>query len=144
MLNYNVNEIKFQIQRIYVKDISFETPNTPQVFNKDWDSNLTLNIHTKHSQLSIKIFEVVLSLTVTSYLNEEIAFLCEVKQAGIFNIYSINKLYLEHFLSTYCPNILFPYASECINNLIIRGSFPQINLAPINFDKIFNEQCQKK
>ncbi|PPI86908.1 protein-export chaperone SecB [Candidatus Pantoea edessiphila] len=144
MSEYNIDEITFQIQRIYIKDISFEAPNTPQIFQKDWNSNLKLDIDNSSYQLSNELFEVVLSVTVIADIDKITAFICEVKQAGIFNIIGIQDLRLMHCLGVYCPNILFPYASECINNLIARGTFPQINLVPINFDKLFTTKLQQK
>ncbi|MBK4775279.1 protein-export chaperone SecB [Candidatus Pantoea edessiphila] len=145
MLNYNANEIEFQIMRIYVKDISLEAPNIPQIFHKDWNSKLEFSINTSFCQLSEGVFEVVLNVTVTCHLDKDIAFLCEIKQAGIFSINKnkIDDLQITHFLSTYCPNMLFPYASECINNLVARASFPLIHLLPIDFYEIFNKNLQK-
>ncbi|PPI88710.1 protein-export chaperone SecB [Candidatus Pantoea edessiphila] len=142
MSNYNINEIKFQINRIYVKDISFEAANTPKIFHKDWNSNFKLDVYTSSYQLSSKLFEVVLGLTVTASMDKDIAFICEVKQAGIFNTNSIHDSQIIYFLGVYCPTILFPYGSECISNLVTRGTFPQINLAPINFDDLFHKQSK--
>ncbi|PPI88034.1 protein-export chaperone SecB [Candidatus Pantoea edessiphila] len=144
MLDYKFDEMRFHIQRIYIKDISFEAPNTPQIFQKDWNSKLELNIDTFSNQLSNEIFEVVLRLTVTANIDKDIAFLCEVKQAGIFNIIDIPDLYKTHFLRVYCPNILFPYGSECISNLVTRGTFPQTHLTPINFDELLKNKISIK
>ena len=128
MSEQNSTEMTFQIQRIYTKDISFEAPNAPQVFQKDWQPEVKL----------------VLRVTVTAALGEETAFLCEVQQGGIFSIDGIEGTQMAHCLGAYCPNILFPYARECITSLVSRGTFPQLNLAPVNFDALFMNYLQQQ
>lgn len=131
------NEMKFQIQRIYTKDVSFEAPKAPQIFQTEWEPEVKLDLDTASSQLDNEIYEVVLRVTVTVTVGIETAFLCEIHQAGIFTIRGIEGTQMAHCLGAYCPNILFPYARECITSLISRGSFPQLNLAPVNFDALF-------
>ncbi len=134
------NEVKqpeFQIQRVYIKDVSFEAPSTPLVFQKEWQPEVKLDMDTKTAVLAENIYEVALTLTVTCTLGEETAFLCEVKQAGIFTVANLEGPQLAHCLGAYCPTILFPYARETISSLVSRGSFPQLNLAPVNFDALF-------
>ena len=134
------NEVKqpeFHIQRVYIKDVSFEAPNTPAIFQKEWQPEVKLDMDTKTAVLSQDIYEVVLTLTVTCTLGEETAFLCEVKQAGIFTASNLEAQQLAHCLGSYCPNILFPYARETVASLVSKGSFPQLNLAPVNFDALF-------
>lgn len=138
------SEMNFQIQRIYTKDISFEAPNAPQAFQREWQPEVKLDLDTASSQLAEGIFEVVLRVTVTATLENESAFLCEVQQAGIFTIEGIDGPQMEHCLGAYCPNILFPYARECISALVSRGTFPQLNLAPVNFDALFMNYLQQK
>ncbi|WP_024872495.1 protein-export chaperone SecB [Tolumonas lignilytica] len=128
---------EFQIQRIYIKDVSFEAPNTPVVFQKDWQPEVKLDMDTQTQVLGQDVYEVALTLTVTCKLGEETAFLCEVKQAGIFTAANLDAQSLAHCLGAFCPNILFPYARETIASLVSRGSFPQLNLAPVNFDALF-------
>ena len=130
--NNEVQQPEFHIQRIYIKDVSFETPNTPAIFQKEWQPEVKLDMDTKTAVLSQDIYEVVLTLTVTCTLGEETAFLCEVKQAGIFTASNLEAQQLAHCLGSYCPNILFPYARETIAGLVSKGSFPQLNLAPVN------------
>ncbi len=142
MSEQNNSEMTFQIQRVYTKDISFEAPNAPQVFQKEWEPEVKLDLDTASSQLADGIFEVVLRVTVTATVGEETAFLCEVQQAGIFTIAGIEGTQLAHCLGAYCPNILFPYARECISGLVSRGTFPQLNLAPVNFDALFMNYLQ--
>ena len=128
---------EFQIQRIYIKDVSFEAPNTPVVFQKEWNPEVKLDMVTQTQVLGQDVYEVALTLTVTCKLGEETAFLCEVKQAGIFTAANLDGTNLAHCLGAFCPNILFPYARETIASLVSRGSFPQLNLAPVNFDALF-------
>lgn len=134
----------FQIQRIYTKDISFETPNAPNIFQQEWQPKVKLDLDTSSSELAEHVYEVILRVTVTATITNEIAFLCEVQQAGIFSIESIEQNQMAHCLGAYCPNILFPYARECITNLVSRGTFPQLNLAPVNFDALFMNYLQQR
>ncbi|WP_376780849.1 protein-export chaperone SecB, partial [Mixta calida] len=118
MSEQNTSEMSFQIQRIYTKDISFEAPNAPQVFQKEWEPEVKLDLDTASSQLAEGVFEVVLRVTVTASVGTDTAFLCEVQQAGIFTISGIEGTQMAHCLGAYCPNILFPYARECITSLV--------------------------
>lgn len=144
MSEQNTTETVFQIQRIYTKDISFEAPNAPQVFQKEWQPEIKLDLDTTSNNLTENVYEVVLRVTITAKLNEETAFLCEVQQAGVFSVAGIEGNQLAHCLGAYCPNILFPYARECITNLVSRGTFPQLNLAPVNFDALFMNYLQQQ
>ena len=135
---------EFNIQRVYVKDISFECPNSPEIFKKEWAPEVSMDIDTKSKKLDENVFEVTLSLTATAKIGEEVAFLCEVKQAGIFSVSKLEDTQLAHCLNAFCPNILFPYAREAVSNLVTRGTFPQLNLAPVNFDALFQQAMQKK
>lgn len=137
-------EMTFQIQRIYTKDISFEAPNAPQVFQKEWQPEVKLDLDTSSNTLAENVYEVILRVTVTAIMDNETAFLCEVQQAGIFTVEGIEGTQLAHCLGAYCPNVLFPYARECITNLVSRGTFPQLNLAPVNFDALFMNYLQQQ
>ncbi|KTC84318.1 protein-export chaperone SecB [Legionella cincinnatiensis] len=138
------NETQFMIQRIYVKDLSFETPNTPAVFQQQWEPELNLDLNTTTTKLEENVFEVVLTVTATVTNQKSTAFLVEVKQAGIFTIQGAPTNQLDHLLNSFCPNILFPYAREAITSQVIRGSFPQLVLAPINFDALYMQQLAEK
>ncbi|MFI4962972.1 MAG: protein-export chaperone SecB [Legionellales bacterium] len=138
------NEAQFMIQRIYVKDLSFETPNTPAVFQQKWEPELTLDLNTNSTKLEEGIFEVVLTVTATVKNQKATAFLVEVKQAGIFTIQGSAVAQLEHLLGSFCPSILYPYAREAITSQVINGSFPQLVLAPINFDALYMQQLEEK
>jgi preprotein translocase subunit SecB len=137
-------EVQFNMQRIYTKDISFETPNSPAVFQKEWKPEIKLDIDTRTQELGPNLFEVILTITVTATNEGETAFLCEVQQAGIFAISDMPDNNRAHMLGSYCPNMLFPYARETVSNLVNRGTFPVLNLAPVNFDAIFAQYVQKR
>ena len=135
---------QFAIQRVYTKDISFETPNSPGIFKKEWKPEIKLDLDTRSNHLDGNIYEVVLAVTVTASLGEETAFLCEVQQAGIFTIGDMPEQNKAHTIGSFCPNMLFPYARETISNLVNRGTFPALNLAPVNFDAIYAQYLQKR
>ncbi|CCQ09953.1 Protein export cytoplasm chaperone protein (SecB,maintains protein to be exported in unfolded state) [Pseudoalteromonas luteoviolacea B = ATCC 29581] len=135
---------QFAIQRIYVKDVSFETPNSPDIFQLEWTPEVKLDMDTRSNKLADNVFEVVLALTVTASLGEKTAFLCEIQQAGIFSIADMEELQMAHMLGAFCPNILFPYAREAVANLVNRGTFPQLNLSPVNFDALFAQYMQQR
>lgn len=134
---------QFSIQRIYVKDISFETPNSPEIFTKEWNPEVKLDIDNKSKKLEEGVYETVLSLTVTATVEGQTAFLCEVQQAGIFVIGNMPEAQTAHMLGAFCPNTLFPYAREAVSNLVNRGTFPALNLAPVNFDALFAQYVQQ-
>ncbi|AFP85405.1 protein-export chaperone SecB [secondary endosymbiont of Heteropsylla cubana] len=137
-------EMVFQIHRIYSKDISFETPHSPQVFHQEWHPEIKVDLDTTSKKLEEKIYEVILRVTVVTTLGKDVAFLCEVNQAGIFTISGITSNQITHCLGAYCPTILFPYARECITSQVSRGTFPQLNLAPVNFDTLFMKYVQQE
>ncbi|RUR09279.1 protein-export chaperone SecB [Legionella sp. km772] len=140
----NTNETQFMIQRVYLKDLSYETPNTPAVFQQQWEPELNLDLNTTYSKLEPGVYEVVLSITATVINNKATAFLVEVKQAGIFTIQNAPENQLDHLINSFCPNILFPYAREAITSQVIRGSFPQLVLAPINFDALYMQKLAER
>ncbi|MDC0610109.1 protein-export chaperone SecB [Vibrio sp.] len=137
-------EQNFSIQRIYLKDLSFEAPNSPVIFQKDWEPNVNLDLDTQSRELGEGVYEVVLRLTVTVKNEEETAFLCEIQQAGIFTADKMESGQLAHCLGAFCPNILFPYARETVSSLVVKGTFPQLNLAPVNFDALFMNYLQQQ
>lgn len=137
-------EVQFNLQRIYTKDISFETPNSPAIFQKEWKPEIKMDIDTRTQELDKNVYEVVLSITVTATVGEDVGFLCEVQQAGIFAIGDMPDGNKAHMLGSFCPNMLFPYARETVSNLVNRGTFPALNLQPVNFDAIFAAYVQKR
>lgn len=139
----NETEQKFAINKIYIKDISFESPNSPAQFTADWKPESNMELNTNGRPLEEKVYEVVLSITVTVKNNEQTAYLVEVQQCGIFSIDGFNEQDLSHMLGSFCPNILFPYAREAISDIITRGGFPQLLLAPVNFDALYAQHLQQ-
>ena len=135
---------QFSIQRVYMKDVSFETPNSPAVFQKEWKPEVKLDIDTRSNKLGEDTFEVVLVVTVTATIEEQTAFLAEVHQAGIFTIAGMPEAQMAQMIGAFCPNTLFPYAREAIASLVNRGSFPQLNLAPVNFDALYASFVQQR
>lgn len=131
---------QFAMQRIYTKDISFESPATPGVFKKQWQPAVNVDLNTKSDKVDDSgNFEVVLSITITAKVDDETAFLVEVQQAGIFLITGIEGEDLRRVLGTAAPNILFPYARESIDSLCVKGGFPPVMLAPVNFDALYQQ-----
>ena len=137
------NDKQFSIQKIYTKDLSFETPNSPKIFTQAWQPSLDVNLATQSKALEDDVFEVILSITATVKLEEEIAYLVEVQQAGIITANGFNQEELAPLLGSFCPNILFPYAREVISDLVSKGGFPQLILAPINFDALYMQKQQQ-
>lgn len=135
---------QFEIQRIYVKDLSFEAPNTPQTFVEEWKPEVQLNLETKSNKTQDNIHEVILSITATVTTNKKSAFVVEVKQAGIFMIANLPPDQLRQMLGSFCPNILFPYARETISDVVVRGGFPQLLLAPVNFDALYMQHLEEQ
>jgi preprotein translocase subunit SecB len=133
----------FQVQRIYVKDLSFESPNAPNVFTGEWQPKHELNLNTKVNRVNDETFEVVLSVTVTTKMGEQTAFIVEVEQAGLIAIKGFPEAELGQLLGAYCPNLLFPYAREVISDLVSKGSFPQLVLQPVNFDALYAQHRQQ-
>jgi len=136
-------EKQFAIQKIYTKDISFETPNSPKVFTQKWEPSLDLNLGTHVENLENSMYEVSLSITVTVKMGETVAYLVEIKQAGIFTISGFSEQEMGPMLGSFCPNVLFPYAREVISDLVNKGGFPQLILAPVNFDALYMQHLQQ-
>jgi preprotein translocase subunit SecB len=131
---------QFALQRIYTKDLSFESPGTPDVFKKQWKPQVNVDLGTKSAKIDEQgNFEVVLTITITAKIEEETAFLVEAQQAGIFFISGFEGEDLRRILGTAAPNILFPYARECLDTLCVKGGFPALMLAPVNFDAMYQQ-----
>lgn len=137
-------EPHFEIQRIYVKDMSYEAPNTPHTFVEDWKPEVQLNLETKSNRIQDNMHEVVLSVTATVSSSKKSAFLVEIQQAGIFLISGLPADQLRQMLGSFCPNILFPYAREVISDIVMRGGFPQLILAPVNFDALYAQHLEEQ
>lgn len=136
-------EQQFVVQRVFVKDLSFEAPSTPKIFQTEWQPQMSLDLNTTSSVIEPHIHEVVLTVTVTVKNKEETAFIAEVKHAGIFTIQGFSAEQEHHFLGSFCPSILYPYAREVVTDMVSRGSFPQLILAPVNFDALYAQHLQQ-
>ncbi|SFP59537.1 protein-export chaperone SecB [Pseudomonas borbori] len=134
---------QFSLQRIYVRDLSFEAPKSPEIFRKEWTPSVALDLNTRQKSLDGDFHEVVLTLSVTVKNGEETAFIAEVQQAGIFLVKGLDAASMSHTLGAFCPNILFPYARETLDSLVVRGSFPALMLAPVNFDALYAQELQR-
>ncbi|MDF2939374.1 MAG: preprotein translocase subunit SecB [Gammaproteobacteria bacterium] len=138
-------KVEFAIQKIFTKDISFESPNSPLVFKEQWQPEANVDINTQSNMLEEGQYEVNLSITVTVKVEQKTAFLVEVKQAGIFSVQGVSADQLGHILGAYCPATLFPYAREAVASIIGRGGFPPLSLAPVNFDMLYQQsQAQQQ
>lgn len=137
-------EQQFIIQRIYVKDVSFEAPNSPGMFTQEWNPDTNLDLNTHVNPLSSDNYEVELAITITVKSSDKTAFLVDVTQAGVFFITGYAQEQINHLLAAYCPNILFPYAREVIASLVSKGSFPELHLSPINFDALYARRLQEE
>lgn len=133
---------RFQIQKLYVKDVSFESPAAPAIFGSgsDWQPEVSFQMNTEHNQVGDTLHEVVLGLTVTAAQGERTAFLVEIKQAGLFEIAGFEDQDFQHLLGSYCPGILYPYARAAVADLVQKGGLPQLVLQPINFDVLYAQQ----
>lgn len=132
------------IQRLYVKDISFESPGTPAVFTQPWEPETNVQFGSGVNRVSDNQYEVVLQVTVTATLKGKTAYIAEVRYAGVFQVDGIDGAALEHTMNAYCPNILFPYVREVITDLIARGTYPQFILQPINFDAVYADAKRRQ
>lgn len=134
---------RFGIQKVYIKDLSFETPHSPQIFQEEWKPSVNLDLSSTASPVMDNIYEVVLSVTVTVSFEDKTVYLAEVEQAGIFQIQDLPKEVLGRVLATVCPNILFPFAREVVADLAMRGGFPQLLIAPMNFEALYAQHQQQ-
>jgi len=140
----NQDTREFALQRIYIKDVSFETPNSPTIFTEEWKPESNLNLNSGVNKLADDTYEVILTVTVTTKVGDKTAFLVEVQQAGIFHIKGFPESEMGPMMNAYCPNVLFPYAREVVSDLVSKGSFPQLLLTPVNFDALYAQHLQEQ
>lgn len=136
-------EKQFVIQKIYVKDVSFETPNSPVIFTQKWEPKIDFNLASNVQTMEDNLFEVGLTVTVTVKLEDKTAYLVEVTQAGVFTITGLDEHELPPMLGSYCPTLLYPFAREVVADLVVKGGFPPMLLAPVNFDAIYTQHVQQ-
>ena len=137
------DKAQFAIQRIYLKDLSFETPQGAAAFQKQWKPKVNQDLNTKTNKLDDGVFEVSLRVTITMSDGDDTIYLVEAEQAGLFTIQGFNDEQMPQVLNTTCPSILFPYLRETLDNIITKGSFPALMLPPINFDALFASAVQQ-
>jgi preprotein translocase subunit SecB len=137
-------QAQFTVEKIYVKDVSFEAPNSPMVFNEQAQPQLNMNMNQKVGKLADNVFEVVLGITLTCQIQDKTVYLAEVQQAGIFGMNGFDERTLDLMLGTHCPNMLFPYARQTVSDLIQAGGFPPFYLQPINFDALYAEGLRRR
>ena len=140
----NAADKQLAISKIYAKDFSFESPQSPNVFRaRDWKPQTNLNLRSTHNLIEDDVHEVVLTITVEAKEDDKSLFLVELQQAGIFEISGYEGEELKAILGSFCPNILFPYARESIATVIQKGGFPEFVLQPINFDALYLQAKQQ-
>ena len=132
------------IQRLYVKDLSFEAPNSPAVFTQQVQPNADVQYNNKASKVGDDTYEVVLTVTVTVKAEERTVYLVEVQQAGLFAIKGFDDSQVQVILGTACPNALYPFAREAVCDIVVKGGFPQLLLAPVNFEMIYAQEMQRR
>lgn len=140
----NMRKGQFSVQKIYVKDISLETPHSPMIFSEEWAPSVNMQLASHANPVNEDFTEVILSVTVTTSLGEKTAYLVEAHIAGIFMIKEFPPEIVEHMAATVCPNILFPFARELVCDLVTRGGFPQLLLAPVNFEALYTQHKQQE
>ena len=134
---------QFSIQRVYLKDLSFETPQGPSAFKKKWQPKVSQDLNTKTDEVEEGLYEVALRVTITVADGEDTIYIVEAEQAGLFNVSGFAEEQLPQILNTTCPGILFPYLRETLDNVVTKGSFPALLLPPINFDALFANALQQ-
>ena len=134
---------QFSIQRVYLKDLSFETPQGPSAFKKKWQPKVSQDLNTKTDQVEEGLYEVALRVTITVADGEDTIYIVEAEQAGLFNVNGFAEEQLPQILNTTCPGILFPYLRETLDNVVTKGSFPALLLPPINFDALYANALQQ-
>ncbi len=135
----------FALQRLYIKDSSFESPSSPVVFTKTWKPKIQVDLNTRSQAVAEKNFEVTLTVTVTAKLEDgdDTAFLVEVQQGGLFLVDGIEGEQLRQLLGIACPNMLFPYLREAVDSLVVKGGFPALALQPVNFEALYRQAQQE-
>ena len=134
----------FAVEKLYVKDLSFEVPNAPQVFNEPGQPDLQMKLSQKVQRLNDSAYEVSLGITMTCTVNGKTAYLAEVEQAGVFMLAGFEEHILDAMLGIQCPNILYPYATAAVSQLITSGGFPPFPLQPINFEGLYGETLRQR
>jgi preprotein translocase subunit SecB len=140
----NVAGAQLSLQKVYIKDASFEAPGAPHIFQDQNQPQIQLNLAQQVAPLAENVYEVVLTVTVTCKLADKTAYLAEVQQAGVFGLSGFDTQNRDVILATYCPNVLFPYARQIVSDLVQNGGFPPFLMQPINFEALYSEQMRRR
>ena len=135
---------QFMVHKLYLKNVSYEAPGVPAVFQEQAMPQLALNLNQKVSRFETDTYEVALGITLTCTINEKTAYLAEVEQAGIFGLAGFDQAGVDMMLGTHCPNVLFPYARQALGDLIAHGGFPPFLLQPLNFEALYADQLRRR
>ena len=138
------NAPAFTVEKIYVKDVSFEVPGAPAIYGEGTQPELQLNLNQRVQRLGESLFEVVLGVTLTCKAGDKVAYVAEVQQAGVFGLAGLEPAAVDGLLGTQCPAILFPYVRQLLSDLIQAGGFPPFFLQPINFDGLYAETLRQR
>lgn len=137
------NARQFAIKKIYTKDVSFESPNSPHIFQEDrWAPEVDVNLSNRSAATGNDVYETILAITVTAKVEGKVAYLVEVQQAGQFFIKGLQEEELRELLGSYCPTLLFPFVREAVASLVLKGGFPQLLLAPVNFELLYAQHVK--
>lgn len=140
----STNAGQVRLERLYLKDASFESPSSPAIFTTSWEPQVELEINNRSQKVGESHYEVVLSVTATAKQQDKTAFIVEVQQAAIFAISGLADDVVHRVMGTVCPNTLFPYVREAVDSLVVRGGFPALHLAPVNFDAAYADSVKKR
>jgi len=135
---------RVDLRKIYTKDVSYEAPSTPQIFTGEWEPQISQELANTHNQLSEFAYEVCLRVTITAKIEEKVAYLAEINQAGIFHFFGYSPKELENLIAVFCPSLLFPYIREAVSGLSARGGFPPLLLQHIDFSAMYAQYLQHK
>lgn len=137
------NTPQFVVQKIYTKDVSFEVPNAPRIFQETGEAQMKINLAQRVDDMGENLFEVVQTVTVTAEVHDNTAYLAEVHQAGIFHISGFTDEQRQAILNTMCPHTLYPYSRRQVTEMILHGGFPPINMQPVNWDQLYAQRLQE-
>ena len=135
---------RFSVMKLFIKDVSFESPSSPEIFQNQGEPDLKLNLNQRVKSLEDNNYEVILTVTVTCKVGDQTAYLAEVQQGGLFSIVGFEPEQAQATLGSYCPAILFPYARQQISDLVLHGGFQPLLLQPVNFDQLYAEQIRRQ
>jgi len=132
--------VTFTIDKIYIKDLSLESPGSPQSFMTQEQPQVEVGLRTRGEQIQPDVYETVLTVTLTAKVGDKTLFLVEASQAGIFTIRGVPQEQLQGVIAVHCPNVIFPYIRETLADAVTRAGFPPVHLAPINFETLYQQQ----